>query len=140
MSGLRRVPLLSGTPLLRDHGRIVAMSYWPGSHLGGFLPYFAMGTNKAGIEAMCRYFAVALAPRRITVNAICPGITDDSIVNKLPSQAQEAMLTWLRATAGRRWGALVRRWTSAVPSLRCVPTMPAGSPARQSLPTAAPRS
>lgn len=83
-------------PLLRDHGRILAISYWPGSHLGGFLPYFAMGTNKAAIEAMCRYFAVALAPRGITVNAICPGITDDSIVNRLPQDAREAMLAWLR--------------------------------------------
>lgn len=83
-------------PLLRDHGRIVAISYWPGSHLGGFLPYFAMGTNKAAIEAMCRYFAVALGPRGITVNAICPGITDDSIVNRLPPEAQQAMLSWLR--------------------------------------------
>jgi NAD(P)-dependent dehydrogenase (short-subunit alcohol dehydrogenase family) len=83
-------------PLLRSNGRIVAMSYWPGSHLGGFLPYFAMGANKAGIEAMCRYFAVALAPRGITVNAICAGITDDSIVNQLPPQATEAMLAWLR--------------------------------------------
>ncbi len=83
-------------PLLRDHGRIVAISYWPGSHMGGFLPYFAMGTNKAALEAMCRYFAVALGPRGITVNAICPGITDDSIVNRLPPEAQEAMLAWLR--------------------------------------------
>ena len=86
----------TAAPLLRDKGRIVAMSYWPGSHAGGFLPYFAMGTNKAGIEAMCRYFAVALAPRGITVNAICPGITDDSILNQLPPQAQESIVAWLR--------------------------------------------
>jgi enoyl-[acyl-carrier protein] reductase III len=83
-------------PLLSDKGRIIAISYWPGSHLGGFLPYFAMGTNKAAIEAMCRYFAVTLAPRGITVNALCAGITDDSIVNQLPPQAQEAMVAWLR--------------------------------------------
>jgi enoyl-[acyl-carrier protein] reductase III len=82
----------TAAPLIRSGGRIVAVSYWPGSHGGGFLPYFAMGTNKAALEAMCRYFAVALAPRRITVNAICPGITDDSIVNRLPTAAQDAML------------------------------------------------
>jgi enoyl-[acyl-carrier protein] reductase III len=81
---------------LRDGGRVVALSYWPGSHLGGFQPYFAMGSNKAAIEAMCRYYAVALAPRRITVNAVCAGITDDSIVNRLPAEAQAAMLDWLR--------------------------------------------
>jgi enoyl-[acyl-carrier protein] reductase III len=90
------VGVQTAAPLLRDHGRILAMSYWPGSHLGGFLPYFAMGANKAGIEAMCRYFAVALALRGITVNALCPGITDDSIANKLPPQAEQAILTWLR--------------------------------------------
>jgi NAD(P)-dependent dehydrogenase (short-subunit alcohol dehydrogenase family) len=83
--------------LLRERGRIVAISYWPGSHLGGLLPYFAMGTNKAALEAMCRYFAVALAPRGITVNAVCAGITDDSIVNRLPKEAQEAILSWLRS-------------------------------------------
>jgi NAD(P)-dependent dehydrogenase (short-subunit alcohol dehydrogenase family) len=83
--------------LLRERGRIVAISYWPGSHLGGLLPYFAMGTNKAALEAMCRYFAVALAPRGITVNAVCAGITDDSIVNSLPKEAQDAILSWLRS-------------------------------------------
>ena len=90
------VGVQTAAPLLRDRGRIVAVSYWPGSHLGGFLPYFAMGANKAGLEAMCRYFAVALAPCGITVNAVCPGITDDSILNKLPPQAEQAILAWLR--------------------------------------------
>ena len=90
------VGVQTAAPLLRDKGRVIAISYWPGSHLGGFLPYFAMGTNKAGLEAMCRYFAVALAPRGITVNAVCAGITEDSIVNQLPPQAQEAMVAWLR--------------------------------------------
>lgn len=83
-------------PLLSDGGRIVAISYWPGSHLGGFLPYFSMGSNKAAVEAMCRYFAVALAPRGITVNTICAGLTDDSILNKLPMPAQQAILGWMR--------------------------------------------
>jgi enoyl-[acyl-carrier protein] reductase III len=86
----------AAAPLLRDGGRIIALSYWPGAHLGGFQAYFSMGVNKAAIEAMCRYYAVALAPRRITVNAVCAGITDDSIVNALPQPAQEAMLGWLR--------------------------------------------
>jgi NAD(P)-dependent dehydrogenase (short-subunit alcohol dehydrogenase family) len=45
---------------------------------------------------MCRYFAVALASREITVNAICAGLTDDSIVNRLPPQAQQAILDRLR--------------------------------------------
>jgi NAD(P)-dependent dehydrogenase (short-subunit alcohol dehydrogenase family) len=84
-------------PMLRERGRIFAISYWPGSHLGGFLPYFAMGANKAALESMCRYFAVTLAPRGITANVICAGLTDDSIVNQLPQPAQEAILSWLRS-------------------------------------------
>lgn len=90
------VGVQKAAPLMRTGGRIISISFWPGSHAGGFLPYFAMGSNKAALEAMSRYFAVALAPRSITVNTICAGITDDSIVNALPKEAQEAMLSWLR--------------------------------------------
>ena len=86
----------AAAPALREGGRVIALSYWPGAHLGGFQGYFSMGTNKAAIEAMCRYYAVALAPRRITVNAVCAGITDDSIVNALPQPVQDSMLGWLR--------------------------------------------
>lgn len=95
--------------LITDKGRILATSYWPGSHAGGFLPYFAMGTNKAAVEAMCRYFAVALAPRGITVNAVCAGITDDSIVNALPKEAKDAMLAWLK----EGWNPMKRPGTPA---------------------------
>lgn len=95
--------------LICDKGRIFATSYRQGSHAGGFLPYFAMGTNKAALEAMCRYFAVALAPRGITVNAVCAGITDDSIVNSLPQEAQDAMLAWLK----EGWNPMKRATTPA---------------------------
>lgn len=95
--------------LISDKGRIFATSYRQGSHAGGFLPYFAMGTNKAALEAMCRYFAVALAPRGITVNAVCAGITDDSIVNSLPQEAQDAMLAWLK----EGWNPMKRATTPA---------------------------
>jgi enoyl-[acyl-carrier protein] reductase III len=97
------------SPLLQDRGRVVAISFWPGSHLGGFQPYFAMGANKAALEAMCRYYAVALAKRGITVNAVCAGITDDSIVNALPQEAQDALLSWLRGG----WNPMGRAGTPA---------------------------
>ena len=91
------VGMQHAAPRLRDGGRVIALSYWPGTHLGGFQPYYAMGANKAATEAMCRYYAVALASRGITVNTVCAGITDDSIVNRLPPEVQGAMLDWLRA-------------------------------------------
>jgi NAD(P)-dependent dehydrogenase (short-subunit alcohol dehydrogenase family) len=103
------VGVQQATPLMGTGGRVFAISYYPGSHAGGFLPYFAMGTNKAALEAMCRYFAVALAPRGITVNAICPGITDDSILNALPQAVQDQMLGWLR----RGWTPMGRPGTPA---------------------------
>jgi NAD(P)-dependent dehydrogenase (short-subunit alcohol dehydrogenase family) len=96
-------------PLLRERGRVLAISYWPGSHLGGFLPYFAMGANKAALETMCRYFAVTLAPRAITVNVICAGLTDDSILNQLPQPAQSAILDWLKSG----WNPMRRATTPA---------------------------
>lgn len=103
------VAFQQAAPLLRNGGRILAVSYWPGSHLGGFLPYFAMGANKAALEAMCRYFAVTLAPRGITVNAVCPGLTDDSILNQLPQPAQDAILGWLESG----WNPMRRATTPA---------------------------
>jgi NAD(P)-dependent dehydrogenase (short-subunit alcohol dehydrogenase family) len=41
-----------------------------------------------------RYFAVALAQRGITVNAISPGWTEDSVLNSLPEAVQELQRTW----------------------------------------------
>ena len=43
---------------------------------------------------MVRYFAVALANRRITVNAISPGPTDDSVLNSLPPEVQNRARAW----------------------------------------------
>lgn len=46
------------------------------------------------MESLVRYFAVALAKRRITVNAISPGWTEDSVLNSLPEQVQDLIRTW----------------------------------------------
>ena len=53
-----------------------------------------MGAGKAALESLCRYFAVALAKRGITVNAISPGLTEDSVVNGLPREVQGAAHAW----------------------------------------------
>jgi NAD(P)-dependent dehydrogenase (short-subunit alcohol dehydrogenase family) len=53
-----------------------------------------MGSAKAALESLVRYFAVALAKRGITVNAISPGWTEDSVLNSLPEQVQELIRSW----------------------------------------------
>lgn len=52
------------------------------------------GAAKAVLEALVRYYAVALATRGITVNAISPGWTEDSVFNTLPEQAQDLFRAW----------------------------------------------
>lgn len=80
--------------LMRDGGRIIALTYAEGSRTGGLQPWVAMGSAKAALESMVRYFAVALAKRGITVNAISPGWTEDSVLNTLPDQVQTLIRNW----------------------------------------------
>jgi NAD(P)-dependent dehydrogenase (short-subunit alcohol dehydrogenase family) len=80
--------------LMPDGGRIVAVTYAPGGRTGSWQPWVAMGAAKAALESLCRYFAVALAPRGITVNAVSPGLTDDSVFNGLPRAVQQTARAW----------------------------------------------
>lgn len=92
--------------LMPDGGRIIAITYAEGSRTGGLQPWVGMGSAKAALESMVRYFAVALAPRRITVNAISPGWTEDSVLNSLPDQVQTLIRNWHKSgwTPMRRLG------------------------------------
>ena len=80
--------------LMPDGGRIVAITYAPGGSFGSWQPWVAMGAAKAAMEVLCRYFAVALAPRQITVNAISPGWVEDSVLNTLPEPVQDTIRSW----------------------------------------------
>ncbi len=80
--------------MMRDGGRILALTYAQGSRTGGLLPWVGMGSAKAALESMVRYFAVALARRGITVNAISPGWTEDSVLNSLPDAVQGLIRNW----------------------------------------------
>ena len=80
--------------LMNDGGRVFAITYAEGSRTGGLQPWVGMGSAKAAMESMVRYFAVALAKRNITVNAISPGWTEDSVLNSLPDQVQELIRNW----------------------------------------------
>jgi NAD(P)-dependent dehydrogenase (short-subunit alcohol dehydrogenase family) len=83
-------------PLMGPGGRIFAITYAEGSRTGGLQPWVGMGSAKAALESLVRYFAVACAKRGITVNAVSPGWTEDSVLNTLPEQAQDAIRNWHR--------------------------------------------
>jgi enoyl-[acyl-carrier protein] reductase III len=77
-----------------EGGRIFALTYAEGSRTGGLQPWVGMGSAKAALESLVRYFAVALAKRGITVNAISPGWTEDSVLNSLPESVQGLIRDW----------------------------------------------
>lgn len=81
-------------PLMPDGGRIVAITYAPGGRFGSWQPWVAMGAAKAAMESLVRYFAVALAPRNITINSISPGWVEDSVLNSLPEAFQKVVREW----------------------------------------------
>ncbi len=59
--------------IMPDRGRIVAITNSLGGRTGSWQPWVAMGAAKSAQDSLVRYFAVALAPRGITVNGISPG-------------------------------------------------------------------
>lgn len=88
------VAVREAAPLMSSGGRIVAITFTPGGQFGSWQPWVAMGAAKAAMEVLVRYFAVALASRGITVNAISPGWTDDSVLNSLPEAFQTGLREW----------------------------------------------
>jgi enoyl-[acyl-carrier protein] reductase III len=96
-------------PLMGDGGRIFAITYAEGSRTGGLQPWVGMGSAKAALESLVRYFAVAVGKRGITVNAISPGWTEDSVLNTLPDQVQQLIRDW----HNRGWTPMGRLGTPA---------------------------
>jgi NAD(P)-dependent dehydrogenase (short-subunit alcohol dehydrogenase family) len=80
--------------LMSEGGRVLAITYAQGSRTGGLQHWVGMGSAKAALESLVRYFAVSFAQRGITVNAISPGWTEDSVLNTLPEQVQELIRDW----------------------------------------------
>ncbi len=90
------VGVRSALPLMPDGGRVIAISYAPGARYGGWQPWVAMGAAKSALESLTRYFAVALAPRGITVNALSPGWVEDSVLNTLPDSVVQMIRDYHR--------------------------------------------
>jgi NAD(P)-dependent dehydrogenase (short-subunit alcohol dehydrogenase family) len=95
--------------LMPDGGRILAITYGTGSRTGSLQPWVAMGAGKAAMESLVRYFAVALAKRGITVNAISPSWIEDSVLNSLPDEVQDLIRNW----HGAGWTPMGRLGTPA---------------------------
>lgn len=90
-------------------GRIIAITYAPGGQRGTWQPWVAMGSAKAALESLVRYFAVALAPRGITVNSVSPGLTDDSVLQSFGDPAVDVARKW----HGSGWTPMGRMGTPA---------------------------
>jgi NAD(P)-dependent dehydrogenase (short-subunit alcohol dehydrogenase family) len=88
------VGVREATKLMGSGGRIIAITFAPGGRFGSWQPWVAMGAAKSAMEVLCRYFAVALASRAITVNAISPGWIEDSVLNSFPEAVQAAVRDW----------------------------------------------
>ncbi len=77
-----------------DGSRIIAISYSPSARTGSWQPWAAMGAAKAAMDSLCRYFAVALGKRGITVNTVSPGATEDSVLTGLPTEVFQVIKDW----------------------------------------------
>jgi NAD(P)-dependent dehydrogenase (short-subunit alcohol dehydrogenase family) len=68
--------------LFGPHARIYAMTSTGSSQV--WKGYGAVSAAKASLESHVRQLAVELAPRGITANAICAGVTDTPALRKIP--------------------------------------------------------
>ena len=75
--------------LLRDGGRIVAITHRRAAGSGGWQPWVAMGSAKAALESLCRSFAVALAERAGSPSTRSARASPRTVVNSLPDAAQQ---------------------------------------------------
>lgn len=83
----------------RGGGRIVNVSSFGTLRT---MPYYACtGTSKAAIEALTRYLAVELAPKRIIVNAVVPGAVLTEVVNLYPNRDETLQQILQRTPNGR---------------------------------------
>jgi len=93
---------------MRGGGRIIGLSYTQGGRTGGWQPWVGMGSAKAAMDSIARYFAVALGRHGVTVNTVSPGMSDAGLMLQTPREVQVALKEW--AESG--WTPMRRRGTS----------------------------
>ena len=85
--------------LIGDGSRIFAMTS-PGSS-SVWHGYGAVGAAKSALEAHVRQLAVELAPRGITVNALCAGVTETPALEQIPEHELMAQIARRKNPHGR---------------------------------------
>lgn len=89
-------------PLLRESGRIVAVSGLDARFAQA--GHGALGAAKAALESLTRSWAVELAPRRCTVNAVLPGAIDTDSLDVYFRGDDEARAAMVSGTPVGRLG------------------------------------
>jgi enoyl-[acyl-carrier protein] reductase III len=91
----------AAVPLLRERGggHIVALTS-PGSQRV-IDNYGLVGSSKAALEALVRYWGVELAPEGIVVNAVSPGMIETDAVKQLAKPDEVLALIRQQTPAGR---------------------------------------
>src|SRR5215467_8617482 len=92
---------------MRGGGRIIGLSYSQSGRTGGWQPWVGMGSAKAAMDSIGRYFAVALGRYGVTVNTVSPGMSDGGLMLQIPQEFQNAIKEW--AESG--WTPMRRRGT-----------------------------
>ena len=88
--------------LMGEGGRMIALSSQGAQRV---LPgYMVVGASKAAIESLCRYLAVELAPRGITVNVVSPGAVDTDALRHFPERESILRAAESKTPAGRLVG------------------------------------
>ncbi|MGH2809157.1 MAG: SDR family oxidoreductase, partial [Actinomycetota bacterium] len=86
-------------PMMPSGSRIVALSSAGSQRV---LPgYMLVGASKAALEALCRYLAVELAPRGITVNVVAPGVVETDALRHFPQRDELVGEAERKTPAGR---------------------------------------
>jgi len=75
--------LLIENKFLSENGRILGFTSEGSSKV--LNQYGAVGMAKATLEAACRYLAVELAPKKITVNLLNPGVMLTNAIKVFPN-------------------------------------------------------